>query len=244
MYKLLTTLALLLLIGHIQAQEDEKPPSSVAVDLVYDNTFGFYPEIFGSIGVKKNFSFSFYGIYWTNPAYGSINLGGTDGWLETGIGAQWFWADGKVLFNPSIGVTHGKLLSGGERSAIAEGIVPNIELFYFGDRFELEFFNGYYKSIRKEGPVTTDFWLTWAYPGVFVHKNISLGVHYEHFIQTRVTGGEFQGLYYMLGGYIKASFNNGIFLRFSAGYNFVDESIGGYGREFYRLATYVPFTIK
>lgn len=82
--------------------------STFSVALNQDNTFGFAPAVYGSFNIKEKFDFTYYGIFWTNHAY--TNEGG-DAWTETGIGLGFPAIDGKAYINPSLGFTHGSLLS-------------------------------------------------------------------------------------------------------------------------------------
>lgn len=226
---------LVLCFVNLQAQE-EKTPSTLSITATQDPAFGFYPLVSGSFGLKPNLSLTFYGIFWTNPSFANTPAG-TDWWLETGTGLSFTAAEG-LLFNPSIGFTHGKLLSGGQQGVIADGVVPNLAAFYNKGHFETEFYAAYYKSLRKEGPVTTDYFLGWLYAGAVLHKHISAGLHYEQFRITRISNGNAQSLYHWLGAYVKFSLDKGYFFRFSAGKNFTDD--GGYPAEFYRLGLFLP----
>lgn len=216
--------------------QSEKPASTLSVTATQDPAFGFYPLVNGSFGLKPNLSLTFYGIFWTNPSFANAPAG-TDWWLETGTGLSFTLAEG-LLLNPSIGFTHGKLLSGGQQGVIADGMVPNLAVFYNKGRFESELYGAYYKSLRKEGPVTTDYFLGWLYAGTVLHKHVSAGAHYEQFRITRITDGNPQSLYHWLGVYLKFSLDKGYFFRFSGGKNFTDNS--GYPAEFYRLGLFLP----
>src|SRR5688572_18727315 len=57
--------------------------SSFTIQINQDNTFGFFPMIFGSIGLK-NVDLTFYGVCWTNPVF--ANTDGSGSLIETGIG--------------------------------------------------------------------------------------------------------------------------------------------------------------
>lgn len=217
--------------------QDTLPEPTLAFTLPHDPSFGFYPVVTGSFGLKPNLSFTFYGIYWTNPGFANAFPAGTDWFLEAGAGVSFFPAEG-LLLNPSIGFTHGKLLSGGTEGVIADGMVPNLAAFYNKGRLETEFYAAYYKSLRKEGPVTTDYFLGWLYAGAVLHQYVSVGLHYEQFDITRITGGEDQNLYRWLGPYVKFTLPKGYFFRFSAGNNFTKDN--GFSSEFYRLGLFLP----
>jgi hypothetical protein len=225
------------------AQESENS-SSTSLSILFnaDNAFGFYPTILGSIPINDQLSASFYSILWTNPTYGNLNMAGTDMWLETGGGLTWSLLDGQLILNPSIGLTHGRLQSGAERSLIGEGLVPSLVTIYNGQQgIELESLLTYYKSIRKDQPtdITTDFSILNLYLGYAFNKYLALGGFYDAFLQTRQTNGQFLALYQVLGGYLRIKINDFANFRFSAGYNFMPEA-NGFSSEYYRLSVLFP----
>jgi len=215
--------------------QDEAPADASTFTFVLnqDNAFGFYPQVFGSSPLKGNRSFTYYGIFWTNPTYGSPDLGGSDNWLETGVGINFSLKENTLNINPSIGFTHGKLLSGGERGVLAEGIAPSITTFYVTKKWDVEIFGTYYKVLRKEGEVTADYLLYWVLPGYNLNEKITLGAHYENFVLTRETAGESASLYQCIGAFIKFNANQKYFYRLSAGANLNDDF---YSKEFYKLS--------
>lgn len=236
----LTTLALFLAFGQLvfaqKKEPAERPPETFTVGFLQDNAFGFLPTVAGSFPMSEKWSFTFYGNFWTNPFYGTPSSAGNDIWLESGIGASTLTANDRLLLNPTLGLTHGKLLHGGPDGVFGDGLVPALTLFYKDRQFELEAWGSFYKSLRrKTGANSSDFILYWLYPGVFLKKNVSLGLHYEQFYLSRTTLGEAQSLYHMMGGYVKFTIDERYWMRFSAGKNFVERSVGGYSPEFYRL---------
>ena len=226
-----------LLLGCLAVNaQTEQRPSSFSLVLNHDPAFGFYTYALGSYGLKNGVdNFTFYGIFWTNPGYGNPMLG-TDLWLETGIGIGHPFAEGKGYVNPSLGFTHGKLLSGGTQGRAFEGIVPSITAFYTGNRFELEAFAAYYKSTRDQG-ITSDYVLYWAYPGIRLNKLLSLGLHLEGFDLTRLEDGSGAGLYFWTGGFVKFTLRDFYTLRFSAGKN---HRKGDYAPDYYKLTVAFP----
>jgi len=232
---------LIMAIGMVSianAQESEKQASTFTLVLNQDNVFGFYPAAFGSFGLNDKLSMTFYGIFWTNPGYGSI-LDGSDLWLETGVGLSFTALEDKLLINPSLGFTHGKLLSDGPRSTFGEGIVPNLALFFGDSNFEAEVYLGYYKALKNEGPLSGDYLLYWLLPGYKLTKNISLGLHYEGFVLSKVQEGETGTMYNAIGGYVKFMIRDLYAFRFSAGKN--TESTEIYAPNFYKLNLVIPF---
>lgn len=213
---------------------ESEPPSTFSILLNQDNAFGFYPQVAGSFPINDKLSFSFYSIFWSNAAYGSPDLG-TDLWTEMGVGLSFNAFGDKMIINPSLGFTHGKLLSGGEKSVPFDGIVPNALAFVFTKKFEAELFASYYKALKKEGPETFDYFLYWAYPGVVLSDHVSVGGHYEGFALTRSTSGASEMLYHWLGAYVKFNINNTYTLRFSTGTNLKE---GDYSDGFYKLTMF------
>jgi hypothetical protein len=223
------------------AQSDaEKPESTLAIAINQDNAFGFYPAVYGSFGVDQSLSFSYYGLFWTNPSFGNATTG-TDFWTEMGIGLSFGVFEDRLLLNPSLGFTHGRLLSGGPTAVVGDGIVPSLTGFLSDGIFEAEFFGAYYKALRKEGPNTYDYLLFWIYPGIVINDRISLGFHYESFILTRTESDDTGSLYSWTGGYLKFTLDNQATLRLSAGVNIKDSD---YSPEYYKLAVVLPLQVN
>lgn len=216
---------------------DKKTRSSgLAVNIVQNNVGGFFPVFLGHVNLKPNLNATWYSVFWTNPSFGTLDVGG-DLWLETGAGLGFSSPNGKWFVNPSIGFTHGKLLSGGERTAIGDGIVPSIMALYNDKVFEFEFYLAYYKALRKEGPVTKDFVLNWIAPGVKVSKSFSMGAFYEQFVLTRITEGDPHSIYQWLGPYVKVPVGEGHFVRFAGGWNLANQEATG--NEFYKISAFI-----
>lgn len=236
-FKLLLIPLLFLQTFCFAQEENELVPSTFSIAINQDNAFGFYPAMYGSFGLSDELSFTYYGLFWTNPSYGNF-VSGTDNWLEAGIGLSFSFLEDRVLFNPSIGTVHGKLLSDAREAKVMEGIVPSIATFYLDDRFEAELFFAWYKGLKSEGPNAGDYLLYWILPGVFVHPNISLGLHYESFVNSRIAEGEAGTLYQWFGGYAKFTVADKYSFRFSAGKNTGDVAI--YSDQFYKLSIVIP----
>ncbi|MCB0678978.1 MAG: hypothetical protein KDC32_03120 [Saprospiraceae bacterium] len=232
-FRLLFLLLILSLSLSVQSQTD-KPAPSFLVAINQDNAFGFYPAVYGSLGWKNETSFTFYGLFWTNPSFGNAGSG-TDLWTEMGIGIQTLLADGRLSVNPSLGLTHGSLLSGGSRGVVGDGIVPSMTAFFVDGRVEAELFAAYYKSLREEGPVTYDYLLYWIYPGIALNERLAAGLHYESFVLTRNSGGIDNGAQYIwTGAFVKWNINETYTFRFSAGINWTDSDF--YSDEYYKLS--------
>lgn len=218
-------------------KESDQPASTFSIAINQDNAFGFYPSVNGSFGLSETLSLTYYSIFWTNPSFGSIGSG-TDLWLEVGAGVSFPLLEDRLIINPSIGTTHGRLLSDAPKAQSFEGLVPSILGLYLDDQFEVEVFTAYYKALRNEGNGSGDYLLYWILPGVVLTKNISLGLHYEGFVNTRVSEGETNVFYQWLGAYFKFTVNDKYTFRFSAGKNTAD--FPTYSDQFYKLNVLIP----
>lgn len=214
----------------------DKLPSTFAVQLLQNSAAGFYPLILGSFGINDKVSFTYYGVFWTNSAFGTPETGG-DLWFEYGAGVGFKALNQKLFLNPSLGFTNGKFLSGGAQNVVGDGIVPSIFALFNQGKFETEFYLSYYKALREEGPVSRDFILNWVLPGVKLSDHFAVGVHYEQFVNTRVTGGDPSSVYQWLGGYVRMTAGKGYSLRISAG---KDLHEGTTSPEFYKISVFLP----
>jgi hypothetical protein len=202
-----------------------KHPVSVTMAMQADSFFGFNPSIYGTYGLTDNVALAFNFTYWTMIS--GVGVHDANPWLETDIGLNLTFLDKRLSITPMIGFVHGQLLSsrggffpkgGGsvnERTTAFEGAVPNITINYLDNRFEGEFYLGYYKAMRSEGgssseggaPIncdpsvgagglgncqgptggrgTWDFLHWWVNAGYRVNSMWSLGVHYETLLTTR-----------------------------------------------------------
>ena len=159
---------------------------------------------------------------------------------EMGVGLGFSLWEDRILLQPSIGFTHGRLLSGQPEGVAGDGIVPSLAAFYFGKRLELEAFFAYYQSMQKEEINYSNFILYWAYPGVMINDNISVGLHYESFDLTGAGVDTIFGpLYRWFGAYVKFTVNGKYSLRFSTGSNSVDQSV--YAQDYYKVTATISF---
>lgn len=259
-------------IGRAAATDDlmdtTKHPVSVTMAMQADSFFGFNPAIYGTYGLTDNVALAFNLTYWTMIS--GVGVHDNNPWLETDIGLNLTFFDKRLSITPMIGFVHGQLLSsrggffpngGGsvnERTTAFEGAVPNITMNYLDDRFEGEFYMGYYKAIRSEGgdpgggaincptpgsgPVclgpnqaggrgTWDFLHYWANAGYRLNSMWSLGVHYEHLLTTRDNSapGAQQDYFRWLGPYVEMKLAGGMAFRFTAGHDYADN------QDFYKL---------
>jgi hypothetical protein len=81
------------------AQDKRDPTFTVALN--QDSFFGFYPSFNGLVPVSDTMDFSFYGIFWTKPAFGlGMGNSGDDLWTEFGVGVNFNLMDGKLKVKP------------------------------------------------------------------------------------------------------------------------------------------------
>ncbi|WP_298286488.1 DUF6733 family protein [Novosphingobium sp.] len=218
------------------------------VTLNQDSFFGFNPSFNGLIPVSDTMDVSFYGTFWTKPAFG-LGQGNTgdDLWTEFGVGVNFNLMDGKLKVKPQIGITNGSLLSGGEivggatRGArFLDGVVPSLTVNYSDATFEAEYYGGYYAALRqRNGNAALDFAHTWLNFGYKATSNLSFGPHYELLYNTRNTypGGESAKTYEWLGGYLQFSLPKGFFARFTGGSSLGDGDTG----DFYKMSVGMSF---
>ena len=211
--------------------------STFAMQINQDNTFGFFPMIFGSIGLKKT-DLTFYAVFWTNPIF--ANADGSGSLIETGIGLG--FTKGNWYINPSLGFTHGSFTNGRNqggsgRPTIGESIVPGVTVFFKTEKLESEFFTAYYQNLRKEISPHTNYLFIWFLPGFKLNKYFSSGFHYEQFrnISNNVPSYERIGLYF------KTIFKEKYELRFSAGLNYMSDAGTKTQGDFYKLTINIPF---
>lgn len=237
MKKVIIVLSLLtssILFSQEEMKEEKK--ISFAIMPIHNSVAGYNNVFLGSIELKKNLNLTFYSIFWNNPNFGNLEKG-SDLFLETGVGLGFTAANGKWYINPTLGFGHGKFLSGGTETRLAEGIIPNVLTVFNHKRFELEAYIAYYKNIRDEGNAR-DLLLNWIIPGIKVTKNFSMGAFYEQFTQLRTDDNlNEKAIYQFMGGYMKLSLNNGIWFRFAAGPNLATSL--GTSKEFYKVQAFI-----
>lgn len=213
--------------------------SSFGVTLHMENASGFYPVVYGSLGLTSKLDFTFYGVFWTNPSFGLPQTTfSSDLWLENSFGLGFHALNGDVYINPALGFTHGKFLSGGDESVMFEGIVPSLSLYFSPGKMDTEVYFSYYTNLRDE---VTDFVnrstagmiFYWITPGFWVSNRVSIGAHFES-INFKFGEGKFESYYQWLGPYIKFRTTGHHEFRFMAGPNLKE---GFYAKEFYKLTT-------
>ena len=227
-------------IAQEEASSDTRP-ATFGITLNMDNGFGFFPVIYGSLGLSSTLDLTFYGAMWTNPSFGFPQTTfSSDLWLENSFGIG-FNAFNGVYINPSLGFTHGKFLSGGDESVAFEGIVPSLSLYINPGNMDTEVYFSLYQHLRDEvaDPVnrsTADFIFYWLTPGFWLSNKVSIGVHYEGLF-LKFGEGDFESSYQWLGPYIKLRTKGKYDFRFMAGPNLKE---GIYAQEFYKLTANFP----
>ena len=221
-----------------QSADSTSASETFSIVLGLDNAFGFNPAVYGSFGLdpESGMSFTYYAVFWTNPSYGTF-VDGSDLWLETGAGIGFTSLSDQLYLNPSIGLTHGRLLSDSPRGALAEGIVPSMVAVFKDGIFEAEGYFAWYKALLNKGRNSGEYLLYWILPGIRVSKRVALGLHYEGFDRIRHAGGDTGSQYAWLGGYLKFNLSDRYIFRFSAGSNSAKNGI--YSDSFYKLAVTV-----
>jgi hypothetical protein len=220
--------------------------ATYTVTLNQDNFFGFNPSFNGLVPVDDKIDFSFYGTFWTRPAFGITGTGDSL-WTEFGVGAA-FRPNDELIIKPQIGITNGSLLSGGARrgtgaaatrgAAFGDGIVPSLTVNYSGEKFEAEYYGGYYAAARNRNNTGgLDFLHTWINVGYKVSSNVSFGPHYELLSNTRNPGGRANKTYEWLGAYVQFSLPKGFFARFTGGADLDKDNTG----DFYKMSVGMTF---
>ncbi len=217
-------------------------PSTFGISFTMENAFGFYPVIYGSLGLSSSVDLTYYGALWTNPSFGFPQTTfSSDLWLENSIGLGFPILDGNAYINPSLGFTHGKFLSGGDQSVAFEGLVPSVAFYLHPGDWETEIYFSLYQHLRNEvtdpqSRSTADFIFYWFTPGYKVSNNVSLGLHFEGLF-LKFGDGDYDSSYQWLGPYLKFKSKGKYEFRFSAGPNLKK---GIYADEFYKLSTNIP----
>lgn len=239
---ILCTFVLVSLQTDAQEISNDIRPSTFGITLNMENAFGFYPVMYGSLGLSSTLDLTFYGVMWTNPSFGLPQTTfSSDLWIENGFGLGFNMFNGNAYVSPSLGFTHGKFLSGGDESVAFEGIAPNLSLYFYPGRMDTEVYFSFYQHFRDKvtDPVnrsTADVIFYWVTPGYWVSKNVSVGIHYEG-VFLKFGEGDFESAYHWLGPYIKFRTKGKYDFRFMAGRNLKE---GVYAQEFYKLTTNIP----
>ena len=239
------TLMTLLFVGLISfpalAQEEAEDKVSVGLNLNHDAFFGFNPMMTVGYKLENGDSFTAYGIQWgagTGSVWGQ--------WTEFGLGYN--FSAGDFDINPQLGFTMGSLLSSGaaQEGIVGDGIVPNLTVNYGTEKWEGQFYFGYYGALSdntEAGESTNNYVHYWANIGYKASDFFSFGAHFEELF---LSGGETNGGgsldridgYMWFGPYVQLQKGNAG-LRFSFGGNLADEDDRFAPNGFYKLAFFV-----
>lgn len=207
--------------------------SALTVTIGQDSYFGFYVSTFSSYKWKRFVDVTVYSNLWANPAFGTISTG-TDFWTEVGGGLDFSVGEGNVHINPMVGLTYGKVLSGGTKGVVGDGIVPSLIITANKSSLSFSAFSSWFKALRHEGAQTFDYLWSGASATYQVSPAIHLGILSEHFILSRATNEQPKNLYFWIGPLIQVD-AAGAGLKVSGGY---DAENG----EFLKLNLVVPIT--
>jgi hypothetical protein len=152
--------------------------------------------------------------------------------MQFGAGIKWA-VHPRLFVMPTLELINGKSLSGGTVPVLAEGIVPGLLTTFYEKKIYFDETLLYYKNIRKEGPVTSDYLWYWLTLGYNISPKFSAGVHYEQLFLTRLTDGKSSNLFQAIGPYIQTNLWNNASVRITARYDFVND-------EFIRAGIIVP----
>jgi hypothetical protein len=203
-----------------------------------DSFFGFFMNVQATIPLKKsNHSFVMYANYWANPAFANLNTG-TDFWTEMGGGVQFFQSQKPYNFLLTLGITSGRVLSGGNTAVMGDGIVPAITFNYTQNNIDLQLFANYFKYLRKAGKINTDYLWTGGYVGYLFSKKISAGFHFEEFYQTFRTNEIDKSLYRWSGLYFQMIAKKRYEMKFISGLELLNQTEV---TDFYRISTTFNF---
>ncbi len=245
--------SLLMSTSAFAQQAPEESKASYTVSLNQDTFFGFYPIATGAYKANDKVDYTFYGIFWTTPSFGTGGGGGL--WTEFGGGVNFKTFDGKLQFNPQLGILNGKLLSAGDFAMALEGYVPNITVNLNTEKTEGQFYLGSYLAGRKgerlntetqrleKVPVQNNFLHWWANGGYKVSKVVSAGVHYEAlgFYPSGTGRPPSADLYRWLGPYVQAKLSDSFSIRFTAGANVMDRPSTDGNGSFYKMSASYSF---
>lgn len=241
--KRIFTISMLLITYCLIAQNDTatEDKTSLTLNLNHDAFFGFNPMMTFGYELSDTDAITAYGIQWgagTASAWGQ--------WTEFGIGYNKTLGDFDI--NPQLGFTMGSLLSSGanQEGVIGDGIVPNLTVNYNSEKFEGQFYFGYYAALSDNtelGEATNNYIHYWANLGYKATSYFSFGAHFE---ELYLSGGDINGGgeldrvdgYVWFGPYLQLKKANAG-LRFSFGANLADEDDRFAQNDFYKLTFFI-----
>lgn len=233
------------------ADEKAETPTSFTAVISQDPAFGFYPAIYGSIGLSKNTSFTFYGVFWTSPVTGDLRTNniGMNLLTEFGAGVNFSLLDGSLNINPSFGIANGRYQSGADRPVLADNIVPSVALSYSSGDFVITGGSILWLASRKEGDVQYDLMDYYLNPSYNFSSYVNGGLYYDHLLFSTKTNDKTETVtsYMWIGPSLKLSTKSGASLSFIFGVDLVDylndeiidkdKNI----KDFYKLSASLPF---
>ncbi|WP_299520126.1 DUF6733 family protein [Winogradskyella sp.] len=241
MRKKITLFMLLVAMGLFAQETTEEEKLSVGLSINHDAFFGLNPMMTFGYDVSEAGTITAYGIQWgagTGSDWGQ--------WTEFGIGYN--HTVGNFDINPQIGFTFGSLLSSGaaQEGIVGDGIVPNLTVNFGSEKFEGQFYFGYYAALSdntEAGDSTNNYVHYWANFGYKVASFFSFGAHFE---ELYLSGGETNGGgdldrvdgYVWFGPYLQFQKGNAG-LRLSFGGNLADEDDRFAPNDFYKLSFFI-----
>lgn len=217
----------------LKAASEDDGAFSGSVTLNQDTFFGFYPILNGSYALNDKFALTFYGLFWTNPAFTPSGTGGTGLWTEIAGGISFKVLDDAITVNPALGFLSGKLLSGADRAMTFEGIVSQVSISHASKYLEAQAFGAYY--VATAAPSNNNFFHYWLTGGVRPFADctdwkqiVSVGAHFEQLYQTKSPAGNSTNIYTWLGPYVQLTLPNNVFLRVNAGWDLQDTVSGNF----------------
>lgn len=250
MKKYLSAVVALALFAGSPALAQEGRKSSYTISLNQDSFFGFYPTINGNLSLSKKVDWTFYGIFWTTPSFGTGGGGGL--WTEFGTGVNISTFNGVLKLNPQIGILNGKLLSNGAFPMFLEGAVPSITANLASSKLEGQYYLGYYTALRKgqvlsadrarlvDAPVQNNFLHWWVNAGYKISSSVSVGAHYEH-LRSNPSSGASSNVYKWAGPYVQANLPKGLSLRLTGGWDVQDRPATDGTSSFYKMSASFGF---
>lgn len=227
--KIFVTFFLIITINFVvfsQDSDNDIDNTYMVLSMGQDPAFGFYPSISGGIGIDKNLTFTYYGIFWTQDAMAGNN-GGLGLFTEFGFGLNFSLDEGKYYINPVLGLGNGKFQSGGAKAVIGDALVPALFMGYLSSAFELNLSAITWVGLRKE-ELTDKYRNQYEYIFNFwyyAHKYIDVGLYYDHYLYSEDDNvkAETKTGYFWIGPSIRFKTKSGASFWFTIGADFVEK---------------------
>ena len=260
LFLILSVLTFLTVNSYSEETKSTDPATSIVVSLTQDPCFGFYPSVWGAIGLSDKTDFTFYGTFWTQDALAGYQ-GGINLLTEFGVGLNFKLMDGALSINPQLGFGNGKFESGQGRIVVGDNIVPSVLVSYSNGNFVLPVSAYYWKHLREEAknsPYIDQIQYT-LMPAFNFSKFVAGGLYYDHYL-VHTDADDYNKInplnkqktetttsYLWVGPYLKFTVKSGASFWFSAGVDLVDymkdlpdgqkEKI----RDYYKMSVSMPF---